>query len=50
MSLAEARTYRWTLDRYLESKYAPATSRKRGEHVDVLAAPGKTIEVSRLLP
>jgi Uma2 family endonuclease len=31
-------------------KYAPAVVRTRGERVDLLAAPGKTIEVTRLLP
>lgn len=31
-------------------RYAPAVVRRRGEHVDLLAAPGKTIEVTRLLP
>lgn len=31
-------------------KYAPARIRGRGDYVDVLAAPGKQIEVVRLLP
>jgi Uma2 family endonuclease len=31
-------------------KYAPALVRKRGEHVDLLAAPGRLIEVARMLP
>lgn len=31
-------------------KFSPAIIRKRGEVVDVLAAPGKVIEVNRMLP